>query len=221
MRIIHCSDTHGRLPVLPKDGEFVIHSGDYLPNASRGNLTIELPFQERWIRANAENLKEWLGGRSFLFSSGNHDFIDPCPIMVECGIDAINLNDKVTLYKGLNFYGFPYVPFIAGEWAGEKHLPEMHDEMNRMLRRIKDSEAKIDILVSHAPPFGVLDVYMNEHLGNTLMTNMMAYQEMDPLPRYYLCGHIHESHGSAELFGVTISNAATRVHSIDIQTGTG
>lgn len=218
---IHVSDTHGTLPVLPKDGEFVIHSGDYLPNASRGNLSIEYAFQPYWLRQNAERIKAWLDGRTFLFSSGNHDFVDPCPIMAESGIEVINLNDKVTVYKGLTFYGFPYIPYIAGEWAGEKQLPEMHDEMKRMLRRIEDSGSKIDVLVAHSPPFGVLDIYMNEHLGNTLMTNMMAYQEMNPLPRYYLCGHIHESHGSAEIFGVTVSNAATRVHTIDIQPVTG
>ncbi|HVI40071.1 MAG TPA: metallophosphoesterase [Anaerovoracaceae bacterium] len=213
-KIIHISDTHGTFPQLP-EGEFVVHSGDFLPNASRGNLAIEPKFQQAWVEARLDTFRDWLGGRTLLVCDGNHDFFNCCELLTANGITAIDLTNKLVTFQGISFYGFPYIPYIAGEWNYEKHLAEMNDELRYMREKVQDANVSLDFLVAHAPPWGVCDLYLGNHFGNTVLTNMLAYDQMQPLPKYILCGHIHEANGSANIFGIEISNAATRVHVIE------
>lgn len=211
--IIHISDNHSVLIPLP-EGDIVLSSGDFLPNASRGKVNIEVGFQSRWVELEAERIKTWLGGRPFLFCGGNHDFIDPCPILQQHGINAINITNQVVEHQGIVFYGFPYIPFIAGEWNYEKLLPDMNVELKKMLDTIQDSKKTVDVLVTHAPPYGICDFYMGSHLGNTLLTNLLSYEQLSPLPAYLCCGHIHQAQGFANIFGVEVSQAATVVHQL-------
>src|ERR1035437_9703982 len=107
--IAHVSDTHGQSwPEIPDECDMVIHSGDGMPNASRGNVEIEIPFQTKWVKNNVENYRKWLKGKPLLYCQGNHCFINPCPILNENGIETIDLTNKIGLYKGIVFYGFPF-----------------------------------------------------------------------------------------------------------------
>lgn len=225
MKIIHVSDTHGTFPTLPAEGDVVVHSGDGLPNASRGKLPIEIPFQNNWIRKNTKSYAQWLNGRPMLYCMGNHCFISPCDLLQEAGINAIDITNKTVTFNGLKFCGFPYIPYLDGEWNFEKRLPEMALE----IRKLKDQIANgVDVLVCHAPPYGVLDSNFvirredgtlipdyGEHCGNSLLNTLLTY-ELEKLPKALLVGHIHEHHSVTEEWGITISNAATTVHLIEI-----
>lgn len=229
-KIVHISDNHSQYVGL-KGCDVVVHSGDFLPNASRGRLDIEIPFQTEWIRKNQSSLQAWLRGKKFIFCGGNHDFIDPVPLLVEMGIDAVNITDAHYEHLGVRYYGFPYIPVLDREWNYERDISEMSREM----RRLKDElEKGVDVLVCHCPPHGILDsnfyvpigsnredcVSYGDRCGNTLLTNLLVYDlphlPYHNRPRYLLCGHIHENHGSTEVFGVSVSNAATTAHVIDI-----
>ena len=94
MLLCHVSDTHGFFPDLPPEAEVIVHSGDGMPNSSRGNLKVEPRFQSEWVRKNVETYKKWLGGRPLIYLEGNHCFIDPISILREAGIDAVSDDDE-------------------------------------------------------------------------------------------------------------------------------
>lgn len=215
MRIIHVSDTHSYFPALP-DGDIVIHSGDFFPDGRDRILEKKIPYQTNWLRAKAETIKEWVGDRPFLFCQGNHDYIDIQPVLVEYGVRALDLTNRVVKIEGLTLYGFPFVPLYKGNWNNEKTAQEMNDEIRYMLDRIKDSGSSLDILVAHCPPYGVLDFTKHEtRIGNSQLTNCLTYSQFDPMPKHLLCGHVHEDTGYAEVFGIKVSQAATKVHMIE------
>ncbi len=61
-----------------------------------------------------------------------------------------------------------------------------------------------DILITHTPPFGILDFDDNIHYGSEeLLSRITTVQ-----PRLHLFGHIHSQHGTIVLNGTTFSNGA-------------
>jgi Icc-related predicted phosphoesterase len=213
LKLIHVSDTHGTLPLLMGDASLVVHSGDGLPNQTRGGPG-EPEFQRHWVRANAERFRAWLDGRTLLYCRGNHDFICPCETLNQFDIDARPLTNRRQVYDGVQFYGFPYVNPIAGEWFGELDFPDMCHALAPVLGMIDDGE--IDVLVAHAPPYGILDLASpGQRHGNRVMADAFAYK-LTRVPKLYLCGHIHEAHGTSECLGVTVSNAATTQRVLEV-----
>ena len=211
MTIAHVSDSHGNhhfFPRIRQDALAIFHTGDFLPNNSRGNVKVELLFQEEWVRTNKESLQTWVGDRLFVFCAGNHDFFDPVPLMREWGIQAYNATNQKLNLLGKSIYGFPYIPYIAGEWNYEREIPEMSE----LVEEIPD----VDILLAHCPPAGILDFEGGgKPCGNTSLANRLAYGE-GLEPAYLLCGHFHGSSGIHLCEGgdkrMLVSNAATTTH---------
>lgn len=229
--IIHISDNHSTFPTLPPEIQVVVSSGDFLPNKTRGIREIEERFQTQWVIENIPKFKTWLGDRRFLFCSGNHDFIDPCPILRKEGINATNITLSKREHNGVSFYGFPYIPWIGGEWNYECHSNDMYLYVQKLKEVLLQG---VDVLVAHCPPYGILDADFvirdgphsivvpkwTEHCGNLHLTNLLSYQ-MDEIPehlrpKYLLTGHMHQHYGWSEMFGITISQAATQVHTLEI-----
>lgn len=233
MLIAHVSDSHSFLVPIPEEAEVVCHSGDLLPNLTRdfygdrAKIETEQNYQRAWIRRNAKRLQNWIGSRKFIFSSGNHDYIDPTIIMREIGIDAKCIDLERYTYKGIVFYGFPFVPFMDGEW----NLECEGDEMARHIRRLRDElqrEPRIDVLLAHCPPNGILDcrivvrnqgeiTFVDQHEGNKQLTGLLSYIEEWSLPQVLLCGHLHPHYGVVEEFGLTVSNAATKANLLEVK----
>ena len=66
----------------------------------------------------------------------------------------------------------------------------------------EDIPKDIDILVTHYPPYGILD----EGMGNTEILNFILHSQ----PKYHLFGHIHSTAGQKDIFGnTTCVNIAT------------
>lgn len=233
MLILHTSDTHGYFPSIPTEAEVIVHSGDLCPNASRGNREIEIPFQLEWLRKNLLTFKDWIGERPFIFCRGNHDFYpDICKVLQEANINAIDVTSKKVMIDGITFYGFPFIPYIDGEWNGECTSNEMRREINNLKNVL---ETSIDVLVCHCPPYGIADASFlirggienstaevvpdwAEHYGNTHLANLFSYG-LDEMyfPKYLLCGHVHTNPCITEYFGITISQAATKTHLVEIR----
>ena len=125
MRLLHISDTHGKFPKLEGRFDTVVHTGDFFPNSVNvysSNKTAEMLFQEEWLERQATNVKNWLRGYPFLFVLGNHDFIMPHrmeELLNLYGIKTYSLHEKVITHENVNFYGFPYIPYINGMWNYE------------------------------------------------------------------------------------------------------
>lgn len=212
----HVSDTHGQFPLVPLEAEVIIHSGDMLPNTSYGNVEVEIPFQISWINKNITKYKEWVAGRFLIFSSGNHDYVDPVPILRSHGIDAVNIDMRHFEHEGLVFYGFPWIPHIQGMWNFECD----NEVMERRIRRLRDDLASrpVDVLVAHAPPFGCRDFYEGFHVGNRHLKDLLRTglsSRKIHTPSWVFSGHIHEDNGYDKFDNVEISNAATTVRLIE------
>lgn len=66
----------------------------------------------------------------------------------------------------------------------------------------EDIPKDIDILVTHYPPYGILD----EGMGSTEILNFVLHSQ----PKYHLFGHIHSTAGQKHIFGnTTCINIAT------------
>lgn len=222
MRIIHVSDTHGHLNRPYGSADCIVHSGDMLPNTtnlSRNNKAEEALFQLEWVKENIRKFKDFINGKPFLFILGNHDFCSADAleyVLRSNGIDAISLQDKVVMHEGVTFYGFPYIPYINGEWNFEMQIPEMQIKVDEMVKVI--NEKYVEVFVSHGSPYGILDVtHSNEHIGSTVIADAFAYKiSKDLMPSYYLSGHCHENNGLSYKNNVLYSNAACSKHILEI-----
>lgn len=142
---------------------------------------------------------------------GNHDFTDLAPLF---GGEVYEIGEDPTWHevRGVVFGGFRGINYIAGEWSDEL-FPESWEHR---AARLSD---RIDVLVTHAPPYGVLDWHDGEHLGATALIRYIQKRTSSsgstPL-RAHCFGHIHEQMGSVRIEDVMFSNAATAFNEFDV-----
>lgn len=215
VRILHISDTHGTFPRLEGKFDIIVHSGDMGQNGHGGRMPQEEFFQIELMRQEQVRWRDWIKYKPFLFVPGNHDFIHyPEKYLREIGIDAIDLSNQLITHSGLRFYGVPQINYFQGAWNRELQAPQM--------RQIIDQIPSVDVLVSHGPPAGILDINQEGvSSGCSSMRNALDYGNL-PIPNYFLCGHIHESHGVYQYrcpengHPMLVSNCATTQRIIEI-----
>lgn len=62
----------------------------------------------------------------------------------------------------------------------------------------------IDVLLTHGPVYGVLDMLINEqHAGDKDLLKKV----LEVKPKVHICGHIHESYGTTKRHGIRFINA--------------
>lgn len=180
MRILHLSDTHGyhrRLRDLPA-ADVVVHSGDFTMHGSADE---------------AEDFINWLCDLDYrykLFTCGNHDF---CMYRATVSglSDTVHLlyNSGVEI-EGVKFYGVPlFVPDCAD---------------GRQEQYEADIPLDTDVLVTHRPPYGILDYADQTNYGSA--TLLRRVHEIKP--RLHLFGHIHQQYGVLKRGETTYSNGA-------------
>ncbi len=205
-RLLHLSDTHGSMPPLVGDFDVVVHSGDFCSNRTFGIRSIEETYQPHWLTEKAPKLRAWLGSKPVLVCSGNHDYADVALHLRAAGINAHSLDNALVDINGVSFYGFPWTSTFY-DWNWMCGPREMAHHLTPAVELME--QGGIDVFVSHGPMYGVLDRNSDgERCGSTVVREVM--QSVRHLPRAFLCGHIHESHGlQAWSRGMLVSNAAT------------
>jgi predicted phosphodiesterase len=197
MRIVVLSDTHLRHSELHiPEGDVLVHAGDA---TMMGTFAEVIKFNE-WLGSLPHPVK--------LFCAGNHDwlFAQDRAFAMSLLTNARYIEDELVDVDGLRLYGSPWQPQFHG-WA-------FNLERGRPLREKWDLiPDDIDILVTHGPPYGILDPGFEEgadgmfrriHAGDKeLLTAVRRIR-----PRYHLFGHLHEGHGVLEKDGTTFVNAA-------------
>lgn len=188
-RLVLLSDTHGHHPRLRvPDGDVLVHAGDFCSSGKE---------------AQARSFARWLAKQPHphkVVVAGNHD---RC-LEIDIGLGdqlfegATYLLDREATVAGLRFYGSPWQPEFLS-WAF--NLPR-GEPLRAVWRKIP---AGIDVLVTHGPPFGVLDrTYGGQWVGcEELRTAVDRVQ-----PRLHVFGHIHEGAGTHAEGGVLFANAA-------------
>lgn len=182
MKIWHISDTHTfhNLLNVPDGIDMVIHSGD-CSNPSN-------PYN------NEPEVREFIDWYSLLpikhkvFVAGNHDtsiekrLIRPTDFTSK-GI--VYLENNSIEIEGIKIWGTPYTPSFGVGWAYNKS----RDKMDKLWKSIPENT---DIVVSHGPPKGILDLsYSRENVLEFCGCGAMKKNIMRLEPKLVLFGHIH------------------------------
>jgi hypothetical protein len=191
MRMVCISDTHLlRTPEIP-DGDLLIHAGDL---TMRGSV-LELVYFARWATA--------LPHRHKVVIAGNHErclegAAGPSARRLLEGAGLVYLEDAAADVAGLRIYGAPWSPEF-GRW------PFMRPRGRGIAERWELIPASLDVLITHAPPFGTLD---RERSGIPLGCEALAEVVASRGPRLHVFGHIHGGYGVVERNGTVFVNAS-------------
>jgi Icc-related predicted phosphoesterase len=191
VRIVCISDTHGQHAKLSvPDGDILIHAGDF---AAFGDTPIEIIDFNQWLGT--------LPHRHKVVIAGNHDWMfERHPGAArELLTNAIYLENSGTELAGLKIWGSPVQPEF-NNWA-------FNVARGAAIRRYwKMIPASTDVLITHGPPYGVLDTAhpTTAHLGCEELAE--AVQQIRP--RLHVFGHIHGGYGEAKADGTLFVNAS-------------
>ncbi len=149
--------------------------------------------------------------------AGNHDTSIEAKFIIpneyDKSISYLEHKSDVISYDGkvLNIFGSPYTPSFGIGWAFNIARSVSHEYW-------KDIPYGTDIVVTHGPPKGVLDLSYSiedklEFCGDKPLLNRI----MEIKPKYHIFGHIHNMKGKGNLVlnqgtrtinGVTYVNAS-------------
>lgn len=215
-RLVIFSDIHMKWNelTLPK-GDFLIFAGDATYQGKEYEI---IPFLV-WLESRVQNYKK------VLFIGGNHDRLleqDPSHFRQLKSIYAPSIiyleqsSYKDTI-SGIKFHGIPFVRTINGNWSFERSEAEMEE----LVKQIPDD---IDVLISHGPPYGILDnFYRKRAIDDPTARFGIRFEEIELKvgskallkriqeirPRVVCFGHIHENGNTKlEIDGITYINAA-------------
>lgn len=194
MKIDCISDLHGYLPQLP-GGDLLIVAGDLTGR----DLTHEYLKFNKWLSEQSYKRK--------IVIAGNHDGLIEKGISVKVNEDtfgivvpvlangAIYLQDSGCEYEGLKIWGSPWTPTFY-DW----HF--MKDRGAPIKEKWDLIPEDTDILVTHGPPFGILDQVKYSSRGNK--DKFAGCEELRSAieriqPRLHVFGHVHEGHGRLTL----------------------
>src|ERR1700744_38890 len=176
--IIDCiSDLHGYFPKLD-GGDLLIIAGDLTSRDERDQYVEFF----KWLYLQKYKRK--------ILVAGNHDnWLQELFIIPNEPTDLDYLCNSGTEFEGLKIWGTPHSlrfdgvnPRCTAFMGTENDLKEKYDLIPE----------GIDILISHTPPYSILDknIY-GEHCGSKSLRNAMFRVK----PKYLVCGHIHECGG--------------------------
>lgn len=191
--IIDCiADLHGYHPNL-EGGDLLILSGDY---TARDTIPQWAEFFG-WLKKQNYRKK--------IIVAGNHDNFmchgfpktkeeaDNCKeineFLDEDSPDFEYLCNSGTEFEGLKIWGTPHSLIFDGVNPHCTAFIGTEEELQEKYDLITDG---IDILISHTPPYGILDKNISgEWCGSESLRNAMFRTK----PKYLICGHIHECGG--------------------------
>ncbi|MGH9368132.1 MAG: metallophosphatase domain-containing protein [Thermoanaerobaculia bacterium] len=191
VRVVCLSDTHncqGRFEV--PEGDLLVHAGDL---TGRGTVP-EVAAASRWLASLPHPHK--------IVVAGNHDFLfeREAPLARSLVTGAVYLEDSGVGAAGLSIWGSPWQPWFY-DWAF--NLPR-GPALREKWARIPEG---LDILVTHGPPAGILDVTAaGEAAGCEELADRLA--SMRRPPRLHVFGHIHEGYGVVRAPRTTFVNAS-------------
>lgn len=191
MKITIISDTHSQHAELGTlSGDVLIHCGDMFNLCDRGD-------------DHAHRLDEWFGEQDFdliLCTGGNHDFVleDLLSRTHEPFDNAVYLEDRRYEFDGVVFYGAPWTPMLSTH-AFYQSEEELRDTWWRVPH-------DTDVLITHTPPFGILDVSSRDMV---LGCKHLAAAAARVRPAIHCFGHVHHSAGSTRHHGTIFVNACS------------
>lgn len=197
LRVLHITDTHcshGFIDI-PCDIDMVIHSGD----ASNE--------RNPYINANEMlDFFEWFTNFPAtyrVFVPGNHDTSMQTNMLRRHIPENIHvLIHELLVIEGVRIFGSPYTPTFGQGWAFNKDRAKLHEIW-------KDIPYNTDILVTHGPPKGILDITAEGSGYLQVGCKALLNRVMEVQPKYHLAGHIHNETNVINVGTRTIPNCKT------------
>ncbi len=206
MKIWAISDTHGmhsQLPI-PEGIDMVIHAGDVSNTRdSQTNMKEVYHFLE-WFRA--------LNIPKKVLIAGNHDTsiergYHPLKKMDSKLENITYLEHDTVCVSGIHIFGSPYTPTFGSGWAYNRD----RGKLDAYWKHLPDD---LDILITHGPPKGILDLSINrsgiiEQCGDSCLLNHV----LRVTPKVHIFGHIHNyknciNQGIREYMDIKFINAS-------------
>lgn len=197
LKIACISDTHGRDGWGIPECDVFVHAGDL----TTGGTVEETLFRLGQIRGGMPR------GASLVIVPGNHDaaFQDHLPRIMEvlrnhaswgpCHI----LIDEVVEIEGRRFYGSPWTPPFH-DWSFMKEEDDLADLYRASM------PSRIDLLITHGPPKGILDPGYEVAFADSLaLLRAVGERKIG----HHVFGHLHGAGGqTVEMGGTQFYNVA-------------
>jgi Icc-related predicted phosphoesterase len=188
LTIVLISDTHElHREVEVPPGDILIHAGDFTMNSKSAEKLIDF--------------NEWLGELPHAYRvviPGNHDSVVEDVSRRALITNATLLINEGIEIMGLNFWGSPTTPLL-----GEAFGVVSDTVRAKLYTRIP---ADTDILVTHGPPYGILDQAPGSNRHEGCQQLFAAVQRVKPM--LHVFGHIHGAYGIVSANDTLFVNAA-------------
>ncbi len=192
-RIVCLSDTHNaNEQIAVPDGDILIHAGDA---TITGTFDEILKF-DKWFANLPHKIK--------IFVAGNHDWLFETNNSYARALlsrNVIYLQDSFIEIEGLKIYGSPWQPRFF-DWAFNLNRGAELAEKWKLIPN------DTDILITHGPPFGILDEVPRQFWVENTGCEELIKKVEEIRPKLHLFGHIHCGYGTTEKFGVKFINAS-------------
>lgn len=184
MKILHISDTHGSHSLLqiPQGLDMIIFSGDESNYYDVWTNEPECRDFINWFANQNAKYKIMIGGNHSSYAAKNtREFRQLCKDK-----NIIYLENEGIEIEGLKIWGSPYSPTF-GNW----HFMKSRDKMDRLWQNIPEDT---DILITHTPPKGCLDLsYNRNHELEFCGCSALLRHVFRVKPKIHMYGHIHNS----------------------------
>jgi len=203
MKICAISDTHNQLSQveLPK-ADVLVHAGDL----TMGGTVPELTRLNTHLGAIKHRFKH------ILLVPGNHDLLfETRESFARSFItNATVLIDQEVIIDGIKFFFSPWQSWFLN-WA--YNFPESDRETCEIAAaKYQQIPDDVDVLVSHGPPYMMLDKTEVAHRSNIRGLHVgcpaLAKRVDEIKPQLHVFGHIHHSYGKVVTDQTTFVNAA-------------
>ena len=200
MRITLISDTHTKHGLIPMEdlpgGDLLIHAGDIMNSGYNKNDIHDFC---TWF----QSLKQY---EHKIFIAGNHDrMFENYPLESNTIVnhyEVTYLQDDEDVIEGVKIYGTPWQPEFYN-WAF--NLPRRGQDLMRVWNQIpKDT----DILITHGPPQGHLDISGPPYNEGDLGCELLRVKVDEQPPKIHVFGHIHGGYGYKFSNGTHFFNAS-------------
>jgi Icc-related predicted phosphoesterase len=208
LKIVCIADTHTlHKQVKVPDGDVLIVAGDFTGLGHSNEIksfrkwVTELPHPVKVIIAGNHDLsfeKDPERARKFLMS-GERNATCVRSSIAQTGKITAYLEDGLLTVDGLTIYGTPWQPRFY-DWAFNLDRGSL-----ALQQKWQQIPTGVDILVTHGPPFGILDPdRCGAHAGCELLTEELKRIK----PKLHVFGHLHSGYGVVQKGETVYVNAA-------------
>ena len=189
LTIVCIADTHElHREIDVPNGDILIHAGDFTMFSKNAAAILDF--------------NEWLGELPHaekLVVPGNHEFfLEADQSRRSVVSNATILIDEGIKVMGLRIWGSPVTPLLGGAFGLSSPV-----DRARLYAKIPND---VDILVTHGPPYGILDsTPVSAHPGGCPEL-LKAVSRLHP--KLHVFGHIHGAHGVNNCEETLFVNAA-------------